>query len=91
MKNNSEHQTHSMNTASQFLVDIRYQQHHSWQGSIQRLDTGEKINFRSALELITLIQAALGNVEEADDRNWTGDQKEVNELNRHQDQSCSSM
>ena len=43
----------------QFLLDIRYQQNTSWQGSVQRLDTGEKINFRSALELLTLIEAVV--------------------------------
>ena len=42
----------------QFYLDIRYHQHHSWQGSIQRLDTGETINFRSALELLNLLEEA---------------------------------
>ena len=44
---------------SQFLLNIRYQQHNDWQGQIQRLDSGETINFRSTLELLTLIEAAL--------------------------------
>ncbi len=43
----------------QFLLDIRYQQNNSWQGSVQRLDTGEKINFRSTLELLTLIETVV--------------------------------
>ena len=43
---------------SQFYLDIRYHQNSSWQGSVQRLDTGETVNFRSALELMTLIEAA---------------------------------
>ena len=43
----------------QFLLDIRYHQNSSWQGSVQRLDNGEKINFRSALELMTLIQSVV--------------------------------
>lgn len=49
----------------QFLLDIRYQQNSSWQGSVQRLDTGEKINFRSTLELLTLIEAVVS--QQADD------------------------
>ncbi|MDW7676572.1 MAG: hypothetical protein SCK57_02820 [Bacillota bacterium] len=48
---------------SEFLINIRYQQHHSWQGSIQRLDTGEVINFRSTLELMFLIESAIGQSE----------------------------
>ena len=43
----------------QFLLDIRYHQNSSWQGSVQRLDNGEKINFRSALELMTLIESVV--------------------------------
>ena len=43
----------------QVFVNIRYHQHSSWQGSIQRLDTGETISFRSALELLTLIETVV--------------------------------
>ena len=45
--------------SSQFFLNIRYHQNSSWQGSLQRLDTGETISFRSALELLTLIEAAV--------------------------------
>lgn len=50
------------NTAdsSEFFLNIRYYQNNSWQGSVQRLDTGETINFRSALELVHLIEAVAG-------------------------------
>ncbi|SFH47849.1 hypothetical protein SAMN05192551_101134 [Tindallia magadiensis] len=41
-----------------FLIDIRFLQHNSWQGSIQRMDTGEKIFFRSELELLMLMGSA---------------------------------
>jgi hypothetical protein len=44
---------------AQFFLDIRYHQHNSWQGSVQRLDTGEVINFRSALELMTLMEEVI--------------------------------
>lgn len=56
---------------SEFLINIRYQQHHSWQGSIQRLDTGEAINFRSTLELLFLIESATGQLTAA-----TGEKEE---------------
>lgn len=45
-----------------FLVSIHYQENQSWQGVVQWLDSGQKVNFRSALELISLIQDAI-NVE----------------------------
>ena len=59
---------------SQFLLNIRYQQHNDWQGQIQRLDSGETINFRSTLELLTLIEAALESrrkQEEERFRSWS--------------------
>mgnify|MGYP007127350940 CR=1 FL=1 len=58
---NQQHPPTPTNNAggSQFILDLRYLQHQSWQGSLQRLDTGERVNFRSALELIQLIEAAV--------------------------------
>ncbi len=58
----------------QFLLNIRNTQHNSWQGNIQRLDTGETINFRSALELMTLMEQASkeqGNPGEEEMRHWS--------------------
>jgi hypothetical protein len=57
--NQPSHELHTLG-GSQFLINIRYQQHHSWQGSVQRLDTGETIHFRSILELLFLIESATG-------------------------------
>lgn len=59
----------------QFYLDIKYQQNNSWQGSVQRLDTGEIINFRSALELMVLIEEAVQQPGESENskerfRNW---------------------
>lgn len=53
---------------SEFLLTIRYHQHNSWQGSVQRLDTGETINFRSALELIYLIEDVAGQQATTEDK-----------------------
>lgn len=42
-----------------FLVNIHHTENHSWQGSIQWLETGETIHFRSALEMTLLIDQAV--------------------------------
>ena len=74
MKKNQQTRSESSSGGSQFYLDIRYHQNNSWQGSVQRLDTGETINFRSALELMTLIEAAASQQtireEENQLRNW---------------------
>ena len=65
-----------------FVVDIRYQQNNSWQGSIQRLDSGETINFRSELELLTLMESAVSQQRKLSGENetlrkWSKKPKEV--------------
>ena len=42
-----------------FVVEIIYQQHASWQGRVRWVNTGKKEYFRSALELIHLIDSTL--------------------------------
>lgn len=49
----------SVTSGASFLVQIHHAEHHSWQGSIQWLDTGEVIHFRSALELTLLMEQAV--------------------------------
>ncbi len=60
-----------------FLISIYHQENHSWQGTIQWLDTGKKVHFRSELELMVLIQSALqvNQGEEKQLRNWEDDKK----------------
>lgn len=41
-----------------FLVKILYRQNHSWQGEVVWAETNERRYFRSALELIRLIDSA---------------------------------
>ncbi len=41
-----------------FLVSIYHQENQSWQGSIQWLDSGKKVHFRSQLELMNLMNEA---------------------------------
>ena len=42
-----------------FLVEVIDQQNSSWQGTVKWLNTGNQKNFRSALELIRLLDSAL--------------------------------
>ena len=42
-----------------FVVEVIDQQNASWQGSVNWINTGKKEHFRSALELIRLIDSAL--------------------------------
>ena len=42
-----------------FVVEVVDQQNASWQGSVNWVNTGKKEHFRSALELIRLIDSAL--------------------------------
>lgn len=60
-----------------FLVSIYHQENHSWQGSIQWLDTGKKIHFRSELELMNLMHSALQTSQSSEDtlRDWEEEQK----------------
>lgn len=42
-----------------FVVEVIDQQNASWQGTVKWINTGKKENFRSALELIRLLDSAL--------------------------------
>lgn len=42
-----------------FALSVRFRQHNSWQGHITWLDKNQRQNFRSALELIFLLDSAL--------------------------------
>ncbi len=55
-----------------FLVSIYHQENQSWQGSIQWLDSGKKVHFRSQLELLTLMNEAVeaSSMKEDGLRNW---------------------
>lgn len=60
-----------MDKYNTFVVSILYTQHSSWQGSIDWISGGEKKTqcFRSALELIRLIDDAVGR---EDQKGWDG-------------------
>ena len=78
-------------TAQPFMINIRYQQHHSWQGTLQRLDTGETISFRSVLELMHLIETALEKSDTDRLGNWADEPKEVETADHDQAQRRLSM
>ena len=42
-----------------FVIEVIDQQNASWQGTVNWVNKGKKENFRSALELIRLIDSAL--------------------------------
>lgn len=42
-----------------FVVHVMYRQNATWQGSVTWAETGQKANFRSALELIKLMDSAV--------------------------------
>ena len=57
-------------TASEnsFLVNIKYRQNSSWQGTVQWVESGKTQNFKSCLELIRLIDTAVGASENKDNK-----------------------
>lgn len=77
MNNNSNGSNKNTTTSSNFLISIYHQENHSWQGVIHWLDTGEKIHFRSELEMLQLIQSAVRENSESKEeiRNWNEAQK----------------
>lgn len=64
-------------TSSNFLISIYHQENQSWQGVIQWLDTGEKIHFRSELEMLQLMQSAVRENSDSNEdiRNWNSTKK----------------
>lgn len=44
-----------------FIIKVKYRQNASWQGSIQWVEGGVEKNFRSTLELIKLMDEAMGS------------------------------
>lgn len=50
-----------------FIVQITHQQNATWQGTVTWVDENRTQSFRSALELIRLIDSAVGETDEADE------------------------
>ncbi|MDL2214040.1 hypothetical protein LJB76_00605 [Clostridia bacterium OttesenSCG-928-O13] len=47
-----------------FVVDIKMQKNSTWQGSLRRLGEDDQVSFRSALEMLKVMDAAMGEDEE---------------------------
>lgn len=47
-----------------FIIDIKSKENHSWQGKLTWVETTKVVNFRSALELIKIIDSALPGEED---------------------------
>lgn len=47
------------NSNQSFVIEVKSQENHTWQGTIAWVEGKKKENFRSALELIRLIDSTL--------------------------------
>lgn len=55
-----------------FIITIHHTENNSWQGAIEWLDTRQKIHFRSALEMMQLLdQAVQISTEKEPPRQWS--------------------
>jgi hypothetical protein len=69
-------QEKQLTKSTNFLISVYHQDHFSYQGLIHWIDTGEKIHFRSELEMLNLIHNAIPRVQDQPIRNWSGQQKD---------------
>lgn len=47
-----------------FIIDVKSNENHSWQGNLTWVNTTKSVNFRSALELIKIIDSAISDGED---------------------------
>lgn len=52
-------QTGSTKEGTRFIVNIRFRENATWQGEVLWIDQNKQCSFRSALELLKLIDGAL--------------------------------
>lgn len=73
-KKTKKTETKSSVGGTNFLISIHQQEGNSWQGVVQWLETGEKVHFRSALELISLMDQAVATEKKTSEtkRTWQG-------------------
>lgn len=46
-------------TVQNFVVSVKSQENHTWQGTVSWVEGKKQVNFRSALELLKLMDSAL--------------------------------
>lgn len=60
---NKKSQTSGTKEGTRFIVDIRCRENATWQGEVRWVDQNKQSSFRSALELLKLIDGALDQME----------------------------
>lgn len=70
---NDEHVTSRAGDKATFVVHVKYRQNATWQGSVVWADKNKTCNFRSALELLKLIDSALDETPEEEGDEIVGD------------------
>ncbi len=50
---------HPKGESATFVVQVEFRQNSTWQGNVTWVEAGEKQNFRSALELLMLMESAM--------------------------------
>ena len=51
-------------TVQNFVVSVKSQENHTWQGTVSWVEGKKQVNFRSALELLKLMDSAMEKEEE---------------------------
>lgn len=51
----------SKNASQSFVIEVKSQENHSWQGTITWVEGKQKEHFRSALEMIRLMDSTLNS------------------------------
>lgn len=59
-----------------FVIRVQHRQHSSWQGRVTWLEEDETVYFRSALELLKLIDGALDRIEDKEQAYGTNEAEE---------------
>lgn len=49
-----------------FVVTVKNTKHHTWQGTVSWVEGKKQVNFRSALELVRLMDSVVGTTEETE-------------------------
>lgn len=57
-------QKKGLNTGETFVINVKCRQNHTWQGTVKWIEGQKEVPFRSALELIKLIDSAIEVVDE---------------------------
>lgn len=56
-----------------FIVNIKCTQNHTWQGNLTWVEQKKTLSFRSALELIKLIDSAMETVAPEEESGWSNE------------------